>query len=165
MRVLLQLLLLLLGGTLYAQVQASAKFEAHVQVVEPIRIEKAMDLRFGNVFTAFGSGNLVLSPDGIRTANGVEIADNLAGTVSPAEAVVTHSNNSYTVNLPGSIILINENNPNEVIEVNEFTLEREENLVGGKDVLRIGATLRLKADQQAGIYTDQEGFRITVSYN
>lgn len=165
MRSLLTIFLFLLSVALQAQIQASARFEAHVNVVEPIRIDKAMDLRFGNVFTAFGSGNLVLSPDGIRTANGVEIADNLAGTVSPAEAVVTHSNNNYTVSLPGSIVLINEKNPNQVIEVNDFTLEREENLVSGKDVLRIGATLRLNAEQQAGIYTDREGFRITVSYN
>ena len=84
------LLILLSGSPIFAQASASATVESRATVIDPIQIDKTVDLDFGNIITAYNPGSVILSPDGTRVAFGVEISNSMPGNVVPAEAVVTH---------------------------------------------------------------------------
>lgn len=155
--------LLLLSLQINAQASASATVESRATVIDPIMIEKTVDLDFGNVISAYTPGTVILSPDGSRVAYGVELSNAIPGNVAPAEVVVTHGNNNYAITLPESFMLYNEENPNQVLVIDSFKVTP---LQGDRsDILRIGATLNLEANQTAGYYTNSDGFNITVSYN
>lgn len=165
MKILHLVLSLFCTAPLLAQASASASVDSRVTVVEPIRIEKTVDLNFGNVISGYNPGSLILAPDGTRLANGVQISNAVPGDVTPAEAVVVHGNNNYSISLPESFTLFNQENPNQIITINQFTVEPVPNSVEGSDVLKIGATLNLEANQLPGFYTNSAGFNVTVSYN
>ncbi|MGY5847321.1 DUF4402 domain-containing protein [Salegentibacter sp. HM20] len=147
----------------FAQASASATVESRATVIDPIQIEKTVDLDFGNIITAYNPGSVILSPDGSRIAYGVEISSSIPGNVAPAEAVVTHGNNNYAISLPESFELFHQENPNQVLVIDRFTVEP---LPGDEiDIIKIGATLNLEANQLSGYYTNASGFNVTVSYN
>lgn len=161
------LILFLLGSSPgFSQASASAQVNTIVNVIEPIKIGKRVDLNFGNVVSGYQPGSLTLSPDGTRIVQGVQISPGLQGDVTPAEAVVTHGDNSYSITLPESFTLYNQENPNQTILINQFTVApRQTSDINGTDILKIGATLNLEANQVPGFYTNSGGFNVTVTYN
>ncbi len=160
------LLFLLISFQGFSQASASSSVTARVRVVEPIKIEKSVDLDFGNVIGSFTTGTLTLDPDGIRTVNGVQISNAIPGDVTAAEAIVTHNNNNYSISLPESFTLYNSENPNQFLLINQFTVQPLPNAGDqGSDILKIGATLNFEANQLPGSYTNSAGFNVTVSYN
>jgi len=153
-------------GKAYSQASASANVNARALVVDPIEISKSVDLNFGNVIAGYTSGTIILSPDGSRTANGVQISNAIPGEVSAAEAVVTHGEYNYSISLPESLTLFNESNPNQIMIINQFQVTPLSGISNlGDDILKIGATLNLEANQLPGYYTNSAGFNVTVSYN
>lgn len=149
-----------------SQNSASASVTSRATIVEPITIQKTMDLDFGNVIASPISGTVVLSPDGTRTAYGVSISNSVPGQVNPAEAVVTHGNLSYDISLPDTFTLFNEENPSQTVILNDFTETSLPNIIAeGSDIIKIGATLNLEANQLPGFYTNTAGFSVTVTYN
>ncbi len=157
------ILILLASLPVFSQASAGASVNSRATVIDPIKIDKTVDLDFGNVISAYNPGSVILSPDGSRTAYGVEVSSSVPGDVSPAEAVVTHGNNNYSISLPESFMLYNQENPNQVLIIDDFTVEAETG--ENTDVLKIGATLSLEANQLSGFYTNESGFNVTVSYN
>ncbi|WPY97178.1 DUF4402 domain-containing protein [Christiangramia sp. OXR-203] len=158
------LLIFLCTGYSFAQVSASAVVNSTAAVVEPIEITKSVDLHFGNVISGYNPGRVILSPEGSRTAYGLQLSPGNPGQVSAAEAIVKHGSYNYSITLPENFKLFNENNPNQFLLINEFTAIPE--LSGDDiDILKIGATLNLEANQAAGFYTNSTGFNVTVSYN
>jgi hypothetical protein len=154
---------LLITGSVFGQASASATVESRATIIDPIKIDKTVDLDFGNVISAYTPGTVILSPDGSRVAYGVLISNSIPGNVAPAEAVVTHGNNNYSITLPQSFTLYHQENPNQAMVIDNFTVEP---IAGDEsDILRIGGTLNLEANQTAGYYTNSEGFNVTVSYN
>ncbi|WP_010229514.1 DUF4402 domain-containing protein [Gillisia marina] len=150
----------------YAQSSASTSINTSAKIVNPIKITKSVDLNFGNVIGGFNAGTLVLSPDGTRTANGVQISNATPGEVNAAEALVTHGNNNYAITLPNTFSLFNEDNPSQSLKIDQFTVSPTSNGDNeGTDVLKIGATLNLEANQVPGSYSNPSGFNVTVSYN
>jgi len=150
----------------YSQASAAANVNARAVVVDPIKITKSVDLNFGNVIAGYNQGTITLSPDGIRTANGVQISNAVPGEVSAAEAVVTHGEYNYSITLPESLTLFNESNPNQIMLINQFQVTPLPGISNlGDDILKIGATLNLEANQLPGYYTNSAGFNVTVSYN
>ena len=162
-KIIFALLSFLLSVQVFAQASASATVESRATVIDPIKIDKTVDLDFGNVISAYNPGTVILSPDGSRVAYGVQISNSFPGTVNPAEAVVTHGNNSYTITLPESFTLFNQQDPNQQLIIERFTVEPEKGVLS--DVIKIGATLRLEANQVSGFYKNSTGFNVTVSYN
>jgi len=150
----------------FSQASGTSTITARVRVVEPIKITKSVDLDFGNVIGSFTTGTLTLDPDGIRTVNGVYISNAVPGDVTAAEAIVTHNNNNYSIGLPESFTLFNSENPDQFLLINQFTVQPLP-FAGdeGSDILKIGATLNLEANQLPGYYTNSAGFNVTVSYN
>jgi len=157
------LFLSLTGISLSAQNSASATVNSRATIIDPIKIDKTVDLDFGNVISAYNPGRVILSPDGSRVAYGVQISNSIPGNVNPAEAVITHGNNNYAITLPEQFTLYNQNNPNQILIIDRFTVLPEEGNI--LDVIKIGATLNLEANQLSGFYTNSSGFNVTVSYN
>jgi hypothetical protein len=153
----------LFGFSVSAQNSASATVNSRATVIDPIKIDKTVDLDFGNIISAYNPGQVILSPDGLRVAFGVQISNSMPGNVTPAEAVVTHGNNNYSIILPESFLLYNQENPNQVLRIDQFTVAPQKGTL--IDIIRIGATLNLEANQVSGFYTNSSGFNITVSYN
>lgn len=162
-KIILTILAFFLVTGAYAQASASATVESRATVIDPIQIDKTVDLDFGNIISAYNPGSVILSPDGTRVAYGVEISNSVPGNVIPAEAVITHGNNSYSITLPESFILYHQENPNQVLLIDQFTVEPIQGDVS--DIIKIGATLNLEANQLSGFYTNSAGFNVTVSYN
>lgn len=160
------ILFLIISTIGFAQSSASATINTQVEIVNPIKITKSVDLNFGSVMGGINAGSLILSPDGTRTANGVQISNAVPGEVNAAEAVITHGNNNYSISLPSSFSLFNEVNPAQLIIIDEFTVSPITNGDGeGTDILKIGATLNLEPNQIPGFYSNPSGFNVTVSYN
>ena len=145
------------------QNSSSAEVNSRVTIIDPIQITKSVDLDFGNVISAYNPGTVVLSPDGIRVAKGVHISSTFPGNVSPAEARINHGNNKYSITLPETFTLYSQEDPNQVLRIDNFTVVPQ---AGEEiDILKIGATLNLEANQASGFYTNSNGFNVTVSYN
>jgi len=160
------MLFLFLSFQGFSQASATSSITARVRVVEPIKITKSVDLDFGNVIGSFSTGTLTLDPDGVRTVNGVQISNAVPGDVTAAEAIVTHNNNNYSISLPESFTLYNSANPDQFLLIDRFTVQPMPNAGDeGSDILKIGATLNLEANQLPGYYTNAAGFNVTVSYN
>ncbi len=157
------LVLMLFSVEVWSQASASATVESRATVIDPIKIDKTIDLDFGNVISAYTPGTVVLSPDGSRIAYGVQLSTSIPGNVAPAEAVVTHGNNTYAITLPESFTLYNQANPDQILIIDDFAVEPVQGDVS--DILKIGATLNLEANQFPGYYTNSSGFNVTVSYN
>ena len=148
----------------YCQSSSSTSVNSTAVIVEPIEITKNVDLHFGNVISGYNPGTLILSPEGSRTAFGVQLSPANPGQVSAAEATVKHGNYNYSITLPENFTLYNEVNPNQFLIIDTFTVMPQ---VTGHDtdILRIGATLNLEANQPPGFYTNSSGFNVTVTYN
>jgi len=158
-------LFLLLSYSGFSQASASASFQTSADVVDPIKINKVADLNFGSVIGGDNPGNIILSPAGTRTANGVEISESSPGEVNPAEATIGHGNNAYSITLPSSFSLFNSNDPSKAMIIDQFTYTQTSNGGNGTDIIKIGATLNLEANQSPGSYSNPSGFNATVSYN
>ncbi len=159
-------LFLFLAYSGFCQSSDSATIRTTASIVSPIKISKTVDLNFGSIIGGYNPGSLILNTDGSRTANGVEISNAVPGEVSPAEAIVTHSNNNYSITLPSTFSLFNEVNPAQILIIDQFTVTPTPSGEGnGIDVLKIGATLNLEANQIPGNYSNPQGFNVTVSYN
>ncbi|MFD0975656.1 DUF4402 domain-containing protein [Salinimicrobium gaetbulicola] len=149
--------------TANSQNSAAATVNSRATIIDPIKITKSVDLDFGNVISAFNPGKVVLSPNGNRIAQGVQISSTFPGNVAPAEAIVNHGNNKYSISLPNSFTLYSQEDPSQILIIDEFKVDPT---IGETlDVLKIGATLNLEANQPSGFYTNSSGFNVTVSYN
>lgn len=156
-------LIFLYSFTITAQTSNTTEVNSKATIIEPIEITKSVDLDFGNVISGYNPGTVILSPDGSRIAQGVQISNTFPGNVTPAEAIVNHGNNKYSITLPDSFILYSEEDPNQVLRIDNFKVVPQTGEL--MDVLKIGATLNLEANQSAGFYTNTSGFNVTVSYN
>ena len=141
----------------------TAKVTTRVNVIDPIKITKSVDLDFGNVISAYNPGTVTLAPNGTRVASGVQISNTFPGNVSPAEARVNHGNNKYSITLPQSFTLYSQDDPDQFILIDKFQVAPNPGEL--IDILKIGATLNLEANQPPGFYTNSSGFNVTVSYN
>lgn len=150
----------------FSQGSSTAKVNASAVVIEPIRINKTVDLGFGNIISSPTPGTVTLSPDGNRIATGVQISASSPGTVNPGEAEILHGKNSYSLTLPEAVTLVNENNPDQIMVIDQFLVAPQRNATAeGTDIIKIGATLNLEANQRPGYYTNTAGFNVTVAYN
>lgn len=159
-------LFLLIGYTGFSQSSASVSVRTSAEIVVPIKISKTVDLNFGSIIGGSNPGSLILAPDGTRTANGIEISNSSPGDVNAAEAIISHGNNNYSITLPSTFSLFNSVNPSQTMVIDQFTVVPTPSSEGnGSDILKIGATLNLEANQTPGSYSNSAGFNVTVSYN
>jgi hypothetical protein len=160
----LGMILMGFSATSFAQVNATAT--AAATIVTPISISKTIDMNFGNVaVSGTNLGTVVLLPAGTRTATGGVTLPITNGTVTAASFTVGgFANSTYTITLPTSVTL---NSGTNTMTADTFTSDPATTgaLVGGTQILNVGATLKVAAAQAPGAYLSSTPFTVTVNYN
>ncbi len=143
---------------------ASATANVSARIVAPLEIIKEVDLAFGNIAAGTSAGTVTIATDGARTGNG-GITLIAAGNNSSAASfvVVGYPDATYTIDLPSSIV-ISYNSDEMVVDNFVSDLGSVSQLSSiGEDLLNVGATLNVDANQAAGLYTGT--FDVIVAYN
>ncbi len=155
-----------LAGALQSSVQAaSTTATAAATIATAIGIAKTVDMSFGTIGATAIAGTVVLATDGSRTTTGGTSV--LSGSPGAAASfnVTGEGNNTYTITLPGSVILDSGGN---TMTANTFVSlpATTGTLSSGSQTLLVGATLAVAnaATQTAGAYTSAL-FTVTVNYN
>ncbi len=151
-------------GHASAQISASATGEANARIITGLSISKTADLEFSEIISNGVGGTVTISTDGDAAFDGVNA---YPGSKAPSAAtfeVRGEAGKHFYAELPKEINVRNEND--EVMVVNGFTITSDEgyNLdKDGQDVLTVGATLNVNANQDAGYYKGE--FRVMINYN
>ena len=153
--------------TITISAQNSALGKGTAVYVVPITIAKTNDLNFGTIQVGSTSGNVVLTPDGIRSSTGGVTLLSPTGNVQVASFTVSGTPSStYTISLPSTNYKISYNSTS--MNVNNFTSSPSGSGVlsgNGSQTINVGARLNVKASQSPGTYTNAAGFDVTVNYN
>jgi hypothetical protein len=159
--------LLITGFSAQSSAQSSATATATATIVAPLTITKTVDLDFGNVAAGASAGTLELAPDGTRTAGGGVTLPAIVGNVTPATFDVTGDGSlTYAITLPASVLLTQVSGT-ETMTADNFTSMPSGTgaLLAGLQVLTVGATLNVNANQAPGTYVSGTPFTVTVNYN
>jgi len=144
-----------LPGTASATVQATVK--------RPITIDKVDDLDFGNVLAGGTSGTVVMPTNGGRFRTGGVTLGPLASEGPAIFNVAGDPGASYGITIPSSLTL-DHNTDHMTVDAFVSTPSTNGTLDGdGKNVLKVGGTLHVDANQASGVYT--QSFTVTVAYN
>jgi hypothetical protein len=135
---------------------------ASATICPGVAVSRVSNLDFGAIPSG-AVGTVVVTTAGSRTASGGIALEGLGAPPSAAEfAVSGREGMSYAITLPERVAV---SDGRHSLTVEQFTASREAtDLPGsGSEVLKIGATLRVEADQGPGQY--RGSFEVTVSYN
>lgn len=147
-----------------AALAATGSATATVVTVRPLTLVKTDDLDFGSLIPSASAGTVIINPttDGRTTTGGVTVA---GGSPSAAKFVALGLINVFSnVTLPTSITLARTGG-GASMTVNAITTNGPPTRVfAGTSILdvRVGGTLNVAANQQAGDYSGQ--FTVTVVY-
>jgi len=154
--------LLVVGFTATALPCLAAQATARVgaTIVSGLAITNVRSLEFG-VIAPDAGGNVVVSPDGRRTAfGGARLLDSGDTTFSAEFAVKGAAGATYSVALPGSVVITSGS---DNMTVSDFSCTAPGSLAGGSTTLRVGATLAVAANQPLGRY--EGAFDVVVNYD
>jgi hypothetical protein len=140
-------------------------FVAGSAAAVPLRMSVVQNLAFGS-FSPNSAGKVTISPAGSRSATGgVFLLSSGAGV--PALFLVTgNSSQVYSVSLPNGAIISNGSSSmllNNFVSTPSGASLSTGLLSGGSQMLRVGATLAVGADQARGDYTGT--FSVTIDNN
>ena len=149
----------------YAQVTATAN--ASAQILTPIAITKRADMNFGNLAVNATAGTIVLTPASSRTATGgVTFLSGNSGSVTAGSFEVTGlAGATYSITLPAGPTIISYMGNDMTVDAWTSTPTPTGTLVGGSDIIDVGATLHVPPSSPAGLYTSATPFEVTVNYN
>lgn len=169
------LLALALGAMLPTALNAqtnTATATATAVIISPITIVKTADMSFGDIVADADGGTVTLNPvTSVRTPTGISVITGSAFTLA-SFTVAGQGNYTYSVTLPASAT-IDDGAGGTAMTVNSFTSSpsgaalRIDNDTKNQ-VLTVGATLNIGANQTPGTYTSAQGsgaFAVTVNYN
>ena len=147
--------------------QVTATANASAQILTPIAITKRTDMNFGNLAVNATAGTIVLTPAGSRSATGgVTFLSGNSGTVTAGSFEVTGlAGATYSITLPTGPTIISFSGNDMTVDTWVSTPTPTGTLVGGTDILDVGATLHVPASSPAGLYTSATPFEVTVNYN
>lgn len=149
--------------TTHAFAQNTATANISATIVTPITIVHKADMNFGRLLPGNLQGSIVLSGNGVRTANGGVTLPEDEGTISGAVFEVTgQAGYTYATLLPSEVTLTNGSS---TMIVKNFTSDGTGQLSNGAQTLHIGATLQINGDQAVGVYTSDAPLTITINYN
>ena len=146
----------------------SATSSATASIVQPINLLKVRDLSFGNIAAGETSGTVVLAPTaaGIRSASGGVTLPAWSGTVQSAKFIVSGVDGyTYSIILPSASITLSDGTHSMTID-NFTSIPSGSGLfTPGSQIIYVGATLNVNANQEEGDYESTEDIEITVNYN
>lgn len=163
----LTLAIVMIAFTVSTFGQVSATATATATIVTPIAIANAGNMNFGNIAVSAAPGTVVLAPAGTRTVTGGVTLPVTAGTVSQAIFNVTGTPAyTYAITLPSAATTVTSGTNTMTVTTFTSTPNATGTLSGtGTEVLNVGATLNVAANQASGTYVSGTPFTVTVNYN
>ena len=142
--------------------RAGAMATASALIYQPISLQKSTDLAFGGIIASPAAGSVVLAPDGSRSASGGAVLAAGSGVSAAALRMAGEPNASFTLGLPGSILL---QAGAARMTVDAFTSDAGVTRLdaSGRLEVHLGATLNVAPQQAPGLYAGS--FLVTVAYN
>lgn len=159
------------GGAVQAQ-SGSAEARATVQIIRPVQAAPLTPLSFGWVQSGASSGYVTVPPTGRVQSSGVRAAPLLSALATPAIFHVRGEPGwGYHVALPRTLSvrpIFSVRRPRELTITNFRSSSRNGGVqgrldAGGRDVLRVGATIQVPAHTPGGLYAVL--VPITVTYD
>ncbi|MFT5218603.1 MAG: hypothetical protein ACI9LO_001315 [Planctomycetota bacterium] len=134
-----------------------------VKIVRIITMTNRNGLIFGDISSSSVAGTVVLSPNGSRDTTGGASINSTVASGPAAFDVVGEPNSTYTVTLPGVVIL--NATSGDIMVVDNFASFQVNGLTdsGGGESLFVGATLNVGANQSFGSYSGI--MSVTIGYN
>lgn len=158
----------------FGQQGATTTATASATIVTPITVAKDVDLSFGNVAVSktLGTVQLEASLAANRVRSGGVTLPAINGTVTAAKFTVSGTGGYlYTFTIPTSVTTTVSDGTN-LMTVDHFTKSTAGTLSSGTpgtEVVYVGATLNVAANQAAGTYTSTNAggttFSVSVDYN
>ncbi len=147
---------------------ASATAKVTATVVTPIQITKTTDLSFGNIVAGTSRGTVKIETDNSHTLSGdVALPTSSPGTITAAQFTVSGlPNASYSIAVPASLIITRQGGTEIMVVDNITTTPTTSGTLSenGEQTIKIGATLHVEANQAEGLYTNENGMKVTVAY-
>jgi hypothetical protein len=149
--------------------QASINAQVFAEVIEALTATETSQLNFGRFSPETSGGEVLVSPQGGRTAIGTVIL--VSGTHNSASFYITGENDaSYSITLPTGPVTITNLNNLKTMNVTDWSSIPPAGtglgaLHGGSQIVSIGATLQVGNinDNPKGIYAGT--YTITFDYN
>ena len=149
-----------------AQNQVGATASATATIVEALSITKINDLKFGKIIAASTEGKVQIQTDGSRTiASGDVVLFNTGSDHQAASFEVSGTaGRTYSLDFPSTISLTGPNGSTPMtIEGFVHSATGTLSTTTGKETFKVGATLKVGANQAAGQYIGT--FSVTAAYN
>lgn len=144
--------------------QATASFTASVTIVEPLKVKTLSNLNFSEVRAGTG-GVVTLTSDGSREGfGGVEFGEGI--NTSPASFTISGTPGTMVnLQLPQGEFLLT--NGEQTITIKDFTSNwsRINRLKEEQNILKIGASIVVDAEQEPGNYTTIQPLEIIIDYD
>ncbi len=165
--ILLTFLLLVLFTGLKAQTSVNAK--ASAEVIMALTANELASLNFGRFSPESAGGQIILTPDGVRTSTGTVALS--GGTFNPAMFYISgQSEAAVTITLPSAPAVLTNPETGKTMEVGDWTSNPAQGLGAGVLTngwlnIAVGATLKVgnRTTNPVGIYTGN--YAVTFSYN
>lgn len=151
-----------------AQTSADASALTSANIITPLTIVKNVDLVFGNIVPTSTEGTVSIDTDGTRSFTGGAFAfANSTGDPTAAEFLVSgEPDATYSITISNSSFTVKNADDVEMTVSSIVTSPSPTGtLTGGSEVLKVGATLTVSANQAPGLYTNADALEITVAYN
>jgi len=152
-----------------ANAQVGASSDAGVTIISPLTINPDEDLNFGLIAPSGSSGTVQLTPTGSRNAGGGITLPSTSNSFTPAKFTVTgEAGYTYEITLPTAPISLVYGNNNMTVDGFQSypaTVGILSTTNPGSQVLKVGATLFVSANQTPGLYASSIPFDVTVNYN
>ncbi len=162
-------------NTAMAQKQETGTASASAYIINPIAINKTVDMSFGNIAIGTGVGTVLIAPssEGGLTIGGDAFIPATGGSSAAAKFTISGENSyTYTITIPTGDHTITHTNTTDVMIVNNFTSSIGTgagdgflDASNGNQVLYVGATLNISGDQLTGSYASLTAFDVKVNYN
>ncbi len=169
MKKIFALSVILLAFSAGAFAQLSDVATATATIVSPLSIANTVDMNFGNVAVGGSSGTVVLTPAGVRSTTGGCALPTVTGTVTAATFNIGGEPGTvYTITMPAGATTITSGGNTMTVDSWQSSLAPTASRtlpVGGTEVLNIGATLNVAANQPTGTYISGTPFTVSINYN
>ncbi|SDS40552.1 protein of unknown function [Christiangramia echinicola] len=145
------------------QSSASASFVASVTIIEPIEIRNNANMNFARI-DAQGGGSVILNPDNTRSVIGNVKLEKSARVSAAVFEVKGQNGYTYDISIPpGEYVMVNGS---KRIILKDFKLSSNSNSFHeDSQIIRMGATIDVEANQKSGRYITPAPLEVTVSYN
>ncbi|HLO92361.1 MAG TPA: DUF4402 domain-containing protein [Lentimicrobium sp.] len=160
--------LLLLAVALKGWSQSSVTGQAYAEVIAALSAYENSQMNFGKFSPEVSGGQIVLTPDGVRSAQGSVVLG--GGTAQAGKFIITgQANATFTIQLPVGPSMLT-NGSNNTMTIDNWVSNPPAGigtgiLTGGTETVSIGATLTVGSfeNNPVGIYTGT--YSLTFAYN